>query len=317
MEARVAGIDVAKASLEIAVRGIRQWSHPNNLKSVSALVEELQRLKITLVVLEATGGYERAVVKALHEAKVPVAVVNPRQMHDFAKATGQLAKTDALDAEVIALYGELMQPKPRPPPSPETERLERLVTRRRQVVDMAAAEKNRHSGLAAEEREHVAAHLDWFETEVARLDKELHDTIKSIPAFRQRAKILRSVPGVGPVLASTLLAQLPELGSLNRAQIAALVGVAPLNSDSGQRTGRRFVWGGRASVRQVLYMAAMVGSKRNPRLRALYQRLVEKKKPAKVALTACMRKLLVTLNAMLKANAAWQPSHSPTLGPKR
>ena len=243
-------------------------------------------------------------------AGLPVVVVNPRQVRDFAKATGTLAKTDALDAAVLAHFAAAVRPTPRPLPDAATQSLAALVTRRRQLVEMLTAERNRLGSAPRVLRAEIQAHITWLKRRLGRLDADLHQAIRTSPAWRVQDDLLQSVPGVGPVLAVTLLASLPELGTLNRKAIAALVGVAPLNRDSGTRQGRRMVWGGRAAVRAVLYMGTLVAVRHNPVLRAFYQRLRAVGKLPKVALTACMRKLLTILNAMLKQQTRWNPSHA-------
>lgn len=315
-ESPYVGIDVAKARLDVAVGSTAQvWSVPNQEEGIRQVVSRLGELSPALVVLEATGGQEVPVVAALAAAGLPVVVVNPRQVRDFAKATGRLAKTDALDAQVLARFGEAVRPEPRPLPDAEAQALQALVARRRQVVGMLTAEKNRLGSALPPVRKRIQSHLRWLHQELADLEKELGTTLRQSPLWREKDALLRSVPGVGRVLSLTLLAHLPELGSLNRRQIAALVGVAPLNRDSGTLRGRRTVWGGRASVRAALYMAALAGTQRNPLLRAFYQRLLAAGKPKKVALTACMRKLLTILNAMVKHGTPWNHPSPQLLGP--
>jgi len=310
------GIDVAKAQLDVAVGPMAQgWSVPNREEGVRQLVSHLRELSPALVVLEATGGQELPVVAALATAGLPVVVVNPRQVRNFAKATGRLAKTDTLDAQVLARFGEAVRPTPRPLPDAEAQALQSLLARRRQVVGMVTAEKNRLGAALPSVRKRIQGHITWLQQELADLDKELGDALRQSPLWREKEALLRSVPGVGRILSLTLLAQLPELGNLNRRQIAALAGVAPLNRDSGTLRGRRTVWGGRASVRAALYMAALVGTQRNPLLRGFYQHLCAAGKPKKVALTACMRKLLTILNAMVKHNTPWTYSAPQLSGP--
>lgn len=305
------GIDVSKERLDIAVRPTdEEWSVPNEEQGISVLVRRLQALKPALVVLEATGGLELAVTGALAAAPLPVVVVNPRQVRDFARATGQLAKTDRLDALVIARFGEAVRPVPRPLPDAEAQTLGALLTRRRQLVGMLTSEKNRLHTAPAPVQEHINSHIAWLEQSLARLDAELGDALRQSPLWREKEDLLRKVPGVGPVLCLTLLAELPELGTLNRRQIAALAGVAPLNRDSGTLRGKRTVWGGRAQVRAALYMATLVATRFNPIIQTFYQHLCAAGKPKKVALTACMRKLLTILNAMLKYQRAWNTNHA-------
>jgi len=272
---------------------------------VDGLVAELSGLAPEAVIAESTGGLELPLAAALAAASVPVAIVNPRQVRDFAKSTGQLAKTDRLDAQVLAHFGEAVRPPMRVLPDADTHALGSVLARRRQVIDILVAEKNRLSRAASEIRPRIQAHITWLEDEVRELDKDLRDRVRESPLWREKDDLLRSVPGVGPQVSLTLLAYLPELGTLNRKQIAALVGVAPFNRDSGPRRGRRSVWGGRARVRCALYMGALVASRRNPALREFYQRLLEAGKPKKVALTACMRKLLIILNSMMRTGQRW------------
>lgn len=300
------GIDVSQARLDIAVRPGTSSSHPHNESAIAAAVEQLRALSPTLIVLEATGGMEIPLTSALATAGLPVVVVNPRQVRDFAKASGRLAKTDVLDAQVLAQFAEVMRPQPRPLPDAETRALAALLTRRRQLVDMLTAEKNRLLSAASPIRKRVRAHIVWLERELERTNTELSEAIRQSPVWREKDELLQSVPGVGPVLTSTLLASLPELGTLTNKQIAALVGVAPLNRDSGTLRGRRTVWGGRAQVRAVLYMGAIVAARFNPVIRVFYQRLQRAGKAKKVALIACMRKLLTILNAMLKHRTPWR-----------
>lgn len=305
------GIDVAKAQLDIAVRPSGQgWRAGNEEEGIGQLVARLQALSPALVVLEATGGWEHAVAGALAAAGLPVVVVNPRQVRDFAKATGKLAKTDRIDAQLLALFAERVRPDPRPLPDPQARALEALLTRRRQVVEMLTAEKNRLHRVLPKVRPGLEAHITWLERQVEELDDDLGRTLRESPLWREKEDLLRGVPGVGPVLTLTLLAELPELGTLDRREVAALVGVAPLNRDSGTLRGKRTVWGGRAPVRAALYMATLVATRFNPVIQAFYQRLCAAGKAKKVALTACMRKLLTILNAILKHRIPWQPDHA-------
>lgn len=303
------GVDVSKAQLDIAVHPAGQvWQVANEPVGIMELVVALQALAPDLVVLEATGGLEMALVGYLAQAQLPVVVVNPRQVRDFAKALGKLAKTDTLDARVLARFGEATKPQPRPLPDAQAQELQGLLARRRQLVEMLTAEKNRLATAVERVRPQLQEHIDWLRRQLEWLNQDLGTLIRSSPVWRAKEQLLRSVPGVGPVLCSTLLGQLPELGSLDRRQIAALVGVAPFNRDSGTLRGRRTVWGGRSSVRAVLYMGTLVATRFNPVIQAFYQRLCAAGKPKKVALTACMRKLLTILNAMLKHNNCWNPN---------
>ena len=301
------GIDVAKARVDVAVRPSGDiWSADYDEAGVAGLVDQLQALGPAAVVLEATGGLEVPLASALAAGALPVVVVNPRQVRDFAKATGRLAKTDALDAQVLAHFAEAVRPPLRPLRDAETQDLNSLVTRRQQVVAMLVAERNRLSSAATAVRPRVEAHILWLKQELDDLDNNLRETLRRSPVWREKDDLLRSVPGIGEQISLTLLAYLPELGTLNRRQIAALVGVAPFNRDSGTLRGKRTVWGGRAGVRSALYMGAMVASRHNPVIRDFYQRLLSAGKPKKVALTACMRKLLTILNSMLKHGTSWQ-----------
>jgi len=303
------GIDIAKTDFVVACRPDgTSWIASNDAAGLTATVDRLRALAPTLIVLEATGGDETSLVAALAAASLPVVVANPRQVRYFAKATGQLAKTDRLDAHLLALFAERVHPTPRPLPDAALQELEALMTRRRQLLDLVTAERNRleHASLAI--RRHITDHLRWLERRVAAVDRDLDDTIQRSPVWRAKENLLRTVPGIGPVVSRTLLADLPELGRLNRTQIAALVGVAPLARDSGTLRGKRTVWGGRAPVRAVLDMGALVETRRNPVLRAFYCRLVAAGKPKKVALIACMRKLLTILNAMMRTSTTWQQS---------
>ncbi len=302
------GIDVSKHQLDVAVRPRGEtWTAAHDEAGLSALVARLRALAPTLIVLEATGGWEVALAGALVAATLPVAVVNPRQVRDFARSTGTLAKTDRLDAQMLAQFAEAVRPEPRPLPDAQAQELTALLQRRRQLVEMLTAEKNRLPLASRRIRPQLQTHIEWLHKQIAQFDEDLRQLIRSSPLWREKDDLLRSAPGVGPVLATTLLAALPELGQLTRQQIAALVGVAPLNRDSGTLRGRRTVWGGRAQVRAVLYMSTVVAVRHNPVLIAFYQRLRAAGKAPKLALTACMRKLLTILNAMLKHHSRWAP----------
>ena len=302
------GIDVAKAWLDVAVRpGGETWRVSNTEAELPALVERLGQVTPAAVVLEATGGYERAVVAALAMAGLPVTVVNPRQVRDFAKAIGRLAKTDALDAGVLAHFAEAVRPAPRPLPDAATQTLAGLVERRHQLVTMLTAEQNRRQQALPAVRPLVQAPIQWLEQALAELNQNLDQTLHTSPLWRERDQLLQSVPGMGPVVALTLVADRPELGTLTHKQIAALVGVAPLHRDSGLLRGKRLVWGGRARVRAARSMASWAAVRWNPVLRSFWLRLRERGKPPKVALVACMHKLLTLLNAMLRHQRAWQP----------
>ena len=301
------GIDVSKAQLDVALRPEGRFAAPNTEVGIAQVLTRLQAVSPTLVVLEATGGLEIPLTGALAAAGMPVVVVNPRQVRDFAKATGKLAKTDALDAQTLAHFAEVMRPEPRPMPDEQTQTLAALLTRRRQLVEMLTAEKNRLASARTPVRKSLRTHITWLERELSHTDSDLAHAIRESPVWREKEELLQSTPGVGPVVTTTLLANLPELGTLTAKQIAALVGVAPFNRDSGTLRGTRTVWGGRAQVRAVLYMGTLVATRFNPVIRAFYQRLCAAGKPNKVALTACMRKLLIILNAMLKHRTPWHP----------
>jgi transposase len=302
------GIDVSKAVLDVAVVPTGEaWSVPNSAEGLRQLVEKLREITPTLIVLEATGGLERRAVAGLAGAALPVVAVNPRQVRDFAKATGQLAKTDKIDAAVLALFGDRIRPEVRALRDEETQELEALVVRRRQVVEMITAEKNRLAAAPPSKvvRTAIGKTIKWFQKQLEEIDNDLDSAVKGSPMWREKDQLLQSVPGVGKVLSRVMLSLLPELGTLGKKQIAALVGVAPLNRDSGQHRGRRTVWGGRANVRAVLYMGALVAARFNPTIRAFHARLTAAGKLPKVALVACMRKLLTILNAILRDRTPW------------
>lgn len=304
--AEFVGIDVSKSTLDVACwesKAYRRFS--NETKGIQELIEWLQEPQPQLIVLEATGGLEIPFVAELAHAKMAVAVVNPRRIREFARSIGQLAKTDKLDAKVIAHFGVATHPEARKLPTEEEERLTALMTRRRQIIEMLTAERNRLHSARFAMKERIETHITWLEGELKDLNKEISDFIQQSPVWKEKEKLLRSVPGIGPVTSATILAMLPELGTLNRQKIAALVGVAPVNKDSGKRQKKRRVFGGRANVRSVLYMAALSASKHNPSIKAFYDHLVRMGKEKKVALTACMRKLLVILNAIVRNNQAF------------
>jgi len=301
------GIDVSKAELVIAVAPSgERWTSATTPEALVAFVARVKTLAPSVVVMEATAGYDVPVAVACAAAGLPVAVVNPRQIRAFAQAIGRTAKTDPIDAEVIALCGERVRPEPRPLPDADTQALAALVARRRQLLEMLHAERQRlEQATATAVRRDLRQHVTWLKRRVADTDDELQKRIQKSPAWREKDDLLRSVPGIGPAVSRTLLAELPELGQLDRRTIAALVGVAPMNRDSGRFRGKRMIWGGRASVRQALYMAALVASRYNAPLRTFYQRLQAAGKPKKLALVAVMRKLLTILNAMVKHNTEW------------
>ena len=302
------GIDVAKAQVDVAVRPADvRWEVSQDDAAIGQLVSQLKSLEPAMVLMEASGGLELPLVAALATEELPVVVVNPRQVRDFARATGKLAKTDALDAAVLAHFAEAVRPPVRPLRDAETQALNSLVARRHQVMTMLVSEKNRLSAATTVAvRPRIEAHIAWLERELKDLDEGLRRTLRQSPVWREKDDLLRTVPGVGEQLSLTLLAYLPELGTLDRRQIAALVGVAPFNRDSGALRGKRTVWGGRARVRAALYMGALVASRFNPVIREFYQRLLATGKPKKLAFTACMRKLLIILNSMLKHRSPWR-----------
>jgi transposase len=306
------GIDVSKASLDVFVQPTgAAWQVPNTLVQIEALGEQLTALAAERIVLEASGGYEALVVAVLASRQLPVVVVNPRQVRDFARAMGQLAKTDRIDAQVLARFGEAIRPELRAMPDATTRTVRALVSRRRQLQEMLVAEQNRLISAAVQDapeplREQLGEHIDWLRRQVSDVDDEVRREVQASSVWRERENLLRTIPGIGPVTAAILLSQLPELGQLDRKAIAKLVGVAPLNRDSGTLHGARRVWGGRAGVRAVLYMAALVATRYNPLIRAFYERLKAAGKPKKVALVACMHKLLLLCNSVLRSNSAWR-----------
>lgn len=304
----VVGIDVSKDRLDIGVVPTSEkWSIPNEVDGLAELACKLSDLSPKLVVMEATGGLERPVRAVLEQAGLPCAVVNPRQVRDFAKSMGILAKTDSLDALVLARFGEKVEPEVRPGKDKETQELQAIVTRRRQLIGILTAEKNRlGQETSANMRTNIRDHMSWIKNCLKDLDKDMRTRIKDMPGWREKEKIIQSVPGVGPVTLCTLLALFPELGKLTRRQIAALAGLAPFNRDSGKFRGQRHIWGGRASVRSALYMATLSAISWNPVIKTFYNRLIEAGKKKKVAITACMRKLLIILNSMVRSGSMWQ-----------
>jgi transposase len=301
------GIDVSKARLDSAVDAQpTYWQTPNTETGITELVQRLQALHPTLIVLEATGGFELRVVAQLAAAQLPVAVTNPRRVRNFARSLGQLAKTDKLDAQLLAHFAAVVRPAVRPLLSDQEDQLTALLTRRRQIVEMLTVEKNRLLTVRPTMGADIEEHIAWLTKKLATLDDDIDDFIQGSVLWQEKAALLKSVPGIGRVTASTLLAMLPELGALNRQEIAALVGVAPVNRDSGRKQGKRRIFGGRANVRSVLYMAALSASRHNPKIRKFYEHLLKQGKEKKVALTACMRKLLVIVNAILRTKQAWR-----------
>lgn len=307
------GIDVSKARLDTSLIDGDAVSFSNDQAGIAALIGRLRTLLPTLIVMEATGGYERLAAAELAAAHLPVVVVNARHVRDFAKATGRLAKTDRLDAQVLAHFAQAIQPAQRPIADEATQELAEQLTRRRQLVDMLSAEKIRlHQATGKVVRKNLKEHIAWLQTRLRASEDGLRQLIENSPIWQAKRDLLTEVNGIGDVAMMTLLALLPELGTLGRKPIAALVGLAPFNRDSGTAKGRRTVWGGRAAVRQVLYMATLSAVRHNPALKTFYERLRQRGKPPKVALVACMRKLLTMLNAMLRDNAHWNPPNSLT-----
>lgn len=307
------GIDVSKQLLEVAVHeSDYQFRSANKVSAFGALVAELISLRPALIVLEATGGLETRVVSALQAAGLPVVVINPRQVRDFARALGQLAKTDRLDARVLAHFAAAIKPPLRPIKAKEQQELDALNGRRGQLVEILADEKNRRASATSDSvRDQIEEHIDWLEDRIAELDQQIKALLQTSPAWQVKDQILQSVPGIGPVTAFSLIADLPELGQLNRQQICKLVGVAPLNRDSGQQRGTRHIYGGRAGLRRVLYMAALTAARHNTVLKEFFQRLRANHKPFKVAITACMRKLLAIINVMVRDNTCWNIKPEP------
>jgi len=309
---QVAGIDVSKATLDVAVLPAGEVvQFANDASGIDELGKKLKSAMVDLVVMEATGGYETAVATALAGAGLRVAVVNPRQIRDFAKATGRLAKNDRIDAQVIAAFGQAIEPEIVRLPDDDAREMEALLVRRRQLVAMRVQEVNRLGLMQGAMRKRIKAHIDWLEQEIDKLDVDLTAKLRSSPAWRAKDELLRSLKGIGPITSRTLLVALPELGELDRRAIAALVGLAPFNRDSGVMRGRRSIYGGRSQVRTLLYMAATTAVRSNPVIRAFYQRLKSRGKPHKVAMVACMRKMLTILNAMVRQSTPWTPETNP------
>ena len=302
------GVDVSKDRLDVAIRPTGEaFSVTNEEVNIKSLVKQWKKLSPARVVLEATGGHEYALAHALMKADIAVAVVNPRQVRDFARAIGKLAKTDPIDARTLAHFAEAVQPPARAVLSQALEELGALVTRHRQLIEMIVAERNRRMSMRGAARKDVDATIHFLRERLTNIDEQLKKLISANSEWQQKAELLNSVPGVGPVLISSLIAELPELGTLNRKQVAALVGVAPFNSDSGKSRGRRRIWGGRSHLRSLLYMAVVAGLRFNPKIRGFYRHLIEAGKAPKVALVACMRKLIVILNSMAHSGECWEP----------
>ncbi len=304
------GIDVSKAELEIGViPGSKTWKVSNDSLGVQRLIDDLETLSPCVIVIESTGGYETFVASSLATAQLPVVIINPRNIRSFAKAIGILAKTDRIDSLVLAQYGKSIEPEPRPLKDSQAQELKALLARRKQLIEMLTMEKNRAEKATNGVLKDIQAHICWLESHLKNVDKDLHHSIKTSTAWREKDKIIQSIPGAGPVLSVTLISELPELGILNRRQIAALVGVAPFNCDSGKRKGYRRVWGGRAPIRSILYMAALSAVRCNPVIGSFYKRLIAAGKKPKVSLTACMRKLLTIINSMVRSGSLWNQSH--------
>lgn len=304
------GIDISKDRLDIAVHETGEiFDHPNVSDSFSLLIERFQSLAPKLIVMEASGGYEQELLFSLLANGLPAALVNARQVHSFGKAIGRLAKTDRIDAVLLARFAQAVQPKVQEAPTNAQIALAELANRRHAMMEMLSAEKNRlHITRTNPARDHVQKHIQWLQSQVNDMDRDLRELVQRSETWRELDALLESVPGIGPVGAATLVALLPELGHLNRRQIAALAGVAPFNCDSGKRRGQRHIWGGRARVRTALYMCVVAGLRCNPMLQEFYARLTAKGKPSKVALVACIRKLLVVLNTLVKTKEPWDPS---------
>jgi transposase len=309
MSENFVGIDVAKAKLDIFVNG-EAWQVANDPSGISELIVQLKALPLNLIVLESTGGYESIALGELYAAGLPIARVNPGRVREFAKSIGQLAKTDVLDARILARYAEMVRPALVTLPSEEEQHLAALVNRRRQLLEMRVAEQNRLGTAPKKLREGIRTHIQWLNEEVERIEREMDDFIQHTPLWREKDELLKSVPGVGDITARTLLSELPELGRLDRKEIAALVGVAPFNHDSGRMRGKRRIRGGRTSVRSVLYMATLASIRCNPIIKAFYDHLIHNGKEKKVALVACMHKLLTILNAILRSGQPWRLAFS-------
>lgn len=310
------GIDVSKQRLDVALCGrqTRGWGVKHDEAGIASLVDELKELAPTLVVLEASGGLEAHVLAALAAAGVPVVRINPRQARDFARATGELAKTDEIDARILAQFAEKIRPEVRPLPDQEARDLEALMIRRRQLIDIRVGERNRLHQATPVVRPSIEEHIAWLDARIGEVDAELQERIEASSVWREKDLVLRSMPGVGRTVSLSLLTRVPELGMLNRHKVTKLIGIVPLNRDSGSMRGQRRIWGGRADVRSVLYMATLSAIRHNPVIREFYQRLVARGKAKKVALVACMRKLLTILNRMVKDNRTWDPAFALNCG---
>lgn len=311
MQKMVAGIDVSKDWLDVAL-GAESLRVANEAAGVGGLIVRLQAVSVELVVMEATGGYETQAASAIAGAGLKLAVVNPRQVRDFARATGQLAKNDRIDAHVIAAFGQAIEPEIVRLPDEQTRELQALVLRRSQLVGMRVQEANRLAQMQGAMRKQIKSHIAWLDRAIDEVNTDLTARLRQSPAWREKDELLRSLKGIGPITSGTLMTSLPELGELDRRAIAALVGVAPFNRDSGAFRGRRAIWGGRAQVRHTLYMAATSAIRSNPVIKPFYERLIARGKPHKVAVVACMRKMLTILNAMLRTKTPWTPAFQGT-----
>jgi transposase len=303
------GIDISKATLDVHLRPLgKTFQVANKETAISGLIEELQTYSLNLIVLEATGGLETELLIQLQAAQLPVALINPRQGRDFAKAAGKLAKTDAIDAQVLAHFGEALKPQVVTMESDSARQLKELISRRRQVVEIQTAEKNRRDRSRGKALTDIEQHLEYLEQSLKKLNQEIEELTQSNQAWIEKVNLLKTIPGIGQVISTTLVSYLPELGQLTAKQISRLVGVAPINHDSGQHKGKRMINGGRAPVRASLYMGAVVAIRHNPIIKDFYERLLSRGKPKKLAITACVRKMLVILNAMVRDQKPWQVS---------
>ena len=309
----VVGIDVSKARLDTALGAEEEVvGFANDARGIAQLLERLKAVEVALVVMEASGGYETAVASAIAAAGWRLAVVNPRQVRDFARATGRLAKTDRIDARVLAAFGKAVEPQITRLPDEQAQGLQGLLLRREQLVAMRAQERQRLEHAQGIMRKQINKHIDWLDQEIDKLDIDITAGLRTSPAWRAKDELLRSFKGIGPITSGTLLVALPELGRLDRRTIAALVGVAPFNRDSGKMRGRRSIYGGRARIRTLLYMCATAAVRSNPVIRGFYERLKARGKPHKVAMVACMRKIITILNAMMRQSTPWTPEINPT-----
>ncbi len=303
------GIDVSKATLDVYLRPMAKAMKVANTEvEISNLVEQLQSYNINLIVVEATGGLETELIIQLQAALLPVALINPRQGRDFAKATGKFAKTDAIDAQILAHFGEAMKPQVLAMQSESARQLSELISRRRQLVEMQTAEKNRRTRARGKALADIESHIEYLEQRLEQINSEIEQLTQNNHQLITKVNLLKTTPGIGPVISTTLVSELPELGQLTAKQISRLVGVAPINHDSGQHKGKRMIHGGRGHVRASLYMGAVVAIRHNPVIKAFYHRLVERGKSQKLALTACVHKMLVILNAMVRDNSPWSVS---------